>query len=233
MRLRRDEGYRWGDVAVFYRTNAQSRAIEEELVRQGVPYKVVGGARFYERREVKDMLAYLHAIANPDDEVSLKRVLNVPRRGVGDTSLGRLDAWAAAKGDGVFGSPGPRAGSGRDRQGSGRYRFLPGPDERAEGHAGRQTEVDGTRSRHEVDGTEVDPAPATTTVGKLRHPPSPAGPIGPRPGRRSCFRPCWTGPTTSRSCALRRVHRWRSRAGWKTSRNCSGRPPRSAPWPTS
>ena len=98
MRLRRDEGYRWGDVAVFYRTNAQSRAIEEELVRQGVPYKVVGGARFYERREIKDMLAYLHAIANPDDEVSLKRVLNVPRRGVGDTSLGRLDAWAAAKG---------------------------------------------------------------------------------------------------------------------------------------
>jgi DNA helicase II / ATP-dependent DNA helicase PcrA len=98
MRLRRDEGYRWGDVAVFYRTNAQSRAIEEELVRQGVPYKVVGGARFYERREVKDMLAYLHAVANPEDEVSLKRVLNVPRRGVGDTSVGRLDAWATAKG---------------------------------------------------------------------------------------------------------------------------------------
>ncbi len=98
MRLRRDEGYRWGDVAVFYRTNAQSRAIEEELVRQGIPYKVVGGARFYERREIKDMLAYLHAIANPEDEVSLKRVLNVPRRGVGDTSVGRLDAWATAKG---------------------------------------------------------------------------------------------------------------------------------------
>jgi DNA helicase-2/ATP-dependent DNA helicase PcrA len=98
MRLRRDEGYRWGDVAVFYRTNAQSRAIEEELVRQGVPYKVIGGARFYERREVKDMLAYLHAIANPEDEVSLKRILNVPRRGVGDTSVGRLDTWAAAMG---------------------------------------------------------------------------------------------------------------------------------------
>jgi DNA helicase II / ATP-dependent DNA helicase PcrA len=98
MRLRREHGYRWGDVAVFYRTNAQSRAIEEELVRQGVPYKVVGGARFYERREIKDMLAYLHAIANPEDEVSLKRVLNVPRRGIGDTSLGRLDSWAASKG---------------------------------------------------------------------------------------------------------------------------------------
>jgi DNA helicase-2/ATP-dependent DNA helicase PcrA len=98
MRLRREHGYRWGDVAVFYRTNAQSRAIEEELVRQNVPYKVVGGARFYERREVKDMLAYLHAIANPDDEVSVKRVLNVPRRGVGDTSVARLDAWATARG---------------------------------------------------------------------------------------------------------------------------------------
>jgi DNA helicase-2/ATP-dependent DNA helicase PcrA len=98
MRLRREHGYRWGDIAVFYRTNAQSRAIEEELVRHNVQYKVVGGARFYERREVKDMLAYLHAIANPGDEISLKRVLNVPRRGVGDTSIARLDAWAAAKG---------------------------------------------------------------------------------------------------------------------------------------
>jgi DNA helicase II / ATP-dependent DNA helicase PcrA len=97
-RLHRDDGYRWGDVAVFYRTNAQSRAIEEELVRLDVPYKVVGGARFYDRREVKDMLAYLHAVANPGDEVSVKRVLNVPRRGVGETSVARLDAWAAAHG---------------------------------------------------------------------------------------------------------------------------------------
>jgi ATP-dependent DNA helicase UvrD/PcrA len=93
-RLHGEDGYRWGDVAVFYRTNAQSRAIEEELVRQDIPYKVVGGARFYERREVKDMLAYLHAVANPGDEVSLKRVVNVPRRGVGDTSVARLDSWA-------------------------------------------------------------------------------------------------------------------------------------------
>ncbi len=72
--------------------------IEEELVRQNVPYRVVGGARFYERREVKDMLAYLHSIANPDDEVSLKRILNVPRRGIGETSIGRLGTWAAEKG---------------------------------------------------------------------------------------------------------------------------------------
>ena len=97
VRLRREHGYRWGDVAVFYRTNAQSRAIEQELVRQNVPYKVVGGARFYERREVKDLVAYLQAIANPDDEVPVKRVLNVPRRGVGETSVARLDEWARAK----------------------------------------------------------------------------------------------------------------------------------------
>ena len=97
-RLRREHGYRWGDIAVFYRTNAQSRALEEELVRQNVPYKVVGGARFYERREVKDLLAYLHSIANPGDEVSLKRILNVPRRGIGETSISRLGSWAAEEG---------------------------------------------------------------------------------------------------------------------------------------
>jgi DNA helicase-2/ATP-dependent DNA helicase PcrA len=94
----RGEGYRWGDIAVFFRTNAQSRAIEEELVRENVPYKVVGGARFYERREVKDLLAYLHVVANPNDEVSLKRVLNVPRRGVGEASVAKIEAWASEKG---------------------------------------------------------------------------------------------------------------------------------------
>jgi DNA helicase II / ATP-dependent DNA helicase PcrA len=93
-----DDGYRWGEVAVFYRTNAQSRVVEEELVRAEVPYRVVGGTRFYERREVKDALAYLRAVINPVDEVSLKRIVNVPKRGVGDTSLGRIDAWAASHG---------------------------------------------------------------------------------------------------------------------------------------
>ncbi|HEV8358070.1 MAG TPA: DNA helicase PcrA, partial [Gemmatimonadales bacterium] len=73
-----------GQVAVFYRTNAQSRAFEEVFIRSGLPYKVVGGVRFYERREVRDLLAYLRLIANPEDEVSLRRVLNVPRRGIGD-----------------------------------------------------------------------------------------------------------------------------------------------------
>jgi DNA helicase-2/ATP-dependent DNA helicase PcrA len=73
-----------GQVAVFYRTNAQSRAFEEVFIRAGLPYKVVGGVRFYERREVRDLLAYLRLTANPEDEVSLRRVLNVPRRGIGD-----------------------------------------------------------------------------------------------------------------------------------------------------
>ncbi len=80
-----DEGLaRPNDVAIFYRTNAQSRSIEDILVRTGMPYRVVGGVRFYERREVRDALAYLRALANPEDEVSLRRILNVPKRGIGD-----------------------------------------------------------------------------------------------------------------------------------------------------
>jgi DNA helicase-2/ATP-dependent DNA helicase PcrA len=93
-----DGGHRWGDCAVFYRTNAMSRVVEEYLMRVGIPYKVVGGTRFYDRREVKDALAYLRAANNPADEVSVKRVLNVPKRGVGDSSVGRLDAHARAHG---------------------------------------------------------------------------------------------------------------------------------------
>ncbi|MEH3077740.1 MAG: DNA helicase PcrA [Quadrisphaera sp.] len=91
-RLVDDEGVRYGDVAVFYRTNAQSRALEEVFVRVGLPYKVVGGTRFYERREVRDALAYLRALANPDDVVSLRRILNVPKRGIGE----RAEACVAA-----------------------------------------------------------------------------------------------------------------------------------------
>ena len=83
-RLSDEFGVRPGDVAVFYRTNAQSRSIEDVFVRTGMPYKVVGGVRFYERKEVRDALAYLRAIANPEDEVSLRRILNVPKRGIGD-----------------------------------------------------------------------------------------------------------------------------------------------------
>ncbi len=79
-----EHGVRPGDVAVFYRTNAQSRAIEEVFVRVGLPYKVVGGTRFYERKEIKDALAYLKVLANPADSVNLRRILNVPRRGIGE-----------------------------------------------------------------------------------------------------------------------------------------------------
>jgi DNA helicase II / ATP-dependent DNA helicase PcrA len=93
-RLHDTEDLQWSDMAVFYRTNAQSRVFEEQLVRQGIPYKVVGGTRFYDRREIKDVLAYVRTIVNPSDEVSLRRIINVPKRGVGDTSVGRLDAWA-------------------------------------------------------------------------------------------------------------------------------------------
>jgi len=96
--LHETDGYRWGDMAVFYRTNAQSRVVEEAMMRAGTPYKVVGGTRFYDRREIRDALAYLRAVVNPADEVSLKRVLNVPKRGIGDTTVARLDAWAAAEG---------------------------------------------------------------------------------------------------------------------------------------
>ena len=96
--LHEREGYRWGDMAIFYRTNAQSRVVEEALMRAGSPYKVVGGTRFYDRREIKDALAYLRAVVNPADEVSVKRVLNVPKRGVGETSVARLDSLASAEG---------------------------------------------------------------------------------------------------------------------------------------
>jgi len=97
-RLHREEHERWGEMAVFFRTNAQSRAVEEALAGRRIPYKVVGGTRFYDRKEIKDLLAYLRAVRNPADEVSLKRIANVPRRGVGDTSLARLDAYASARG---------------------------------------------------------------------------------------------------------------------------------------
>lgn len=81
----------WGHFAILYRTNAQSRAFEDVLTRYGIPYQVVGGLRFYDRREIKDVLAYLRAIANPFDTVSLKRVINVPRRGVGKGTLDKLE----------------------------------------------------------------------------------------------------------------------------------------------
>jgi DNA helicase-2/ATP-dependent DNA helicase PcrA len=93
-----EEGWSSSEIAVFYRTNAQSRVLEDVLVRQGVAYQVIGGPRFYERAEVKDVIAYLQAIDNPYDAVSLQRIANRPRRGIGDASLARLQTHADAHG---------------------------------------------------------------------------------------------------------------------------------------
>ena len=87
-----------GDTAIFYRTNAQSRVFEEVFLRSGIPYKVVGGVRFYERREVKDFLAYLRVLVNPEDEVSLRRIINTPKRGIGDRALDQIELFATARG---------------------------------------------------------------------------------------------------------------------------------------
>ena len=93
-----DEGWSGSEIAVFYRTNAQSRVIEDVLTRQDVPYQVIGGPRFYERAEIRDAVAYLQALVNPADAVSLARIANRPRRGIGDTSLARLRTFADAQG---------------------------------------------------------------------------------------------------------------------------------------
>jgi len=93
-----EEGFSGDEVAIFYRTNAQSRVLEDVLVRQGVGYQVIGGPRFYERAEIKDAIAYLQVIDNPYDAVSLQRIANRPRRGIGDSSLARLQTWADAQG---------------------------------------------------------------------------------------------------------------------------------------
>jgi DNA helicase-2/ATP-dependent DNA helicase PcrA len=92
--LQRDGNSTPGQTAIFYRTNAQSRVFEEVFMRMALPYKVVGGLRFYERREVKDLLAYLRVLANCEDEISLRRIINVPKRGIGDTSLDYVDQFA-------------------------------------------------------------------------------------------------------------------------------------------
>jgi DNA helicase II / ATP-dependent DNA helicase PcrA len=93
-----DQGVNGSEIAVFYRTNAQSRVLEDILVRQEIPYQVIGGPRFYERAEVKDLIAYLQVIDNPFDAVSLQRIANRPRRGIGDASLARLQSYADGHG---------------------------------------------------------------------------------------------------------------------------------------
>ncbi len=89
------DGYNPGDMAVFYRTNAQSRAFEEAFRRTELPYQVVGAVAFYQRREIKDVVAYLQVVANPDDGVALRRIINTPRRGIGRTSLGRMERYVS------------------------------------------------------------------------------------------------------------------------------------------
>ena len=101
-RLTTFDGYSPGDAAVLYRTNAQSRALEEELQRSGMPYVIVGSIRFYERREIKDILGYLRLLANPADDITLRRIINVPRRGIGNTSLERLQLYAGQQGLGLY-----------------------------------------------------------------------------------------------------------------------------------
>jgi DNA helicase-2/ATP-dependent DNA helicase PcrA len=99
-----EDGVPWGQMAVFYRINALSRAIEEEMLRRSVPYLVVRGTAFYQRAEIKDALAYLRLVVNPDDEISLDRVINTPARGIGDTSMQHLAAFATANGLSLWGA---------------------------------------------------------------------------------------------------------------------------------
>lgn len=101
-RLRREESFSYQDITILYRTHAQSRTFEEEFIRRGMPYRIVSGVRFYERKEIKDLLAYLRLIANTDDELSLRRIINVPKRGIGDTTLGRIQQFADQEGITLF-----------------------------------------------------------------------------------------------------------------------------------
>lgn len=96
------ENRSYADFTVLYRTNAQSRIFEESFMRRGIPYKIVGSLRFYERQEIKDMLAYLRVLANPDDSVSLRRIINLPKRGIGQTTVEQIENLSAQTGKGLF-----------------------------------------------------------------------------------------------------------------------------------
>lgn len=101
-RLQREEQITLDSVAVLYRTHAQSRSLEEEFIRRGINYRIFSGLRFYERKEIKDILSYLRVVANPDDALSMRRIINVPKRGIGDTTVGRLEAFAVENGISIF-----------------------------------------------------------------------------------------------------------------------------------
>lgn len=102
IRKNKNSGRKFADHAILYRTNAQSRVIEEILIKSDIPYQIVGGIKFYDRKEIKDLLAYLRLISNPDDDISLARVINVPKRGIGDTTVGKLAEEAARSGTSIF-----------------------------------------------------------------------------------------------------------------------------------
>ena len=94
--LRREEYLKYSDFAILYRMNAQSRSIEEILVREGIPYRIIGGHKFYERKEIKDIISYLRLIQNTSDNLSLQRIINEPKRGIGKTSLEKIESIASA-----------------------------------------------------------------------------------------------------------------------------------------
>ncbi len=96
------EGYKPSDFAILYRTNAQSRTFEEIFMRKSIPYKIVGGLRFYDRKEIKDIIAYLKLIQNPVDDISLKRIINVPKRGIGNATLGKVEEYANETGESIY-----------------------------------------------------------------------------------------------------------------------------------
>ena len=151
-RLADEHGVRPRDVAVFYRTNAQSRALEEAFMRAGQPYKVIGGTRFYDRREIKDAIAYLRAVDNPDDDVNLRRILNVPKRGLGDKAEGALAEHAARYSVSFGQAVADAAGAPRETQAD----EAPNADGQAPSTtgAGEPPEVEGltTRARNQVRG---------------------------------------------------------------------------------
>ncbi|CCQ95943.1 ATP-dependent DNA helicase [[Clostridium] ultunense Esp] len=97
-----NEGYKPSDFAILYRTNAQSRTFEEIFMRKSIPYKIVGGLRFYDRKEIKDIIAYLKLIQNPVDDISLKRIINVPKRGIGNATLGKIEEYANETGESIY-----------------------------------------------------------------------------------------------------------------------------------
>lgn len=98
------KGYRLSDIAILYRTNAQSRTFEEAFLNEGLPYKIVGGLKFYDRKEVKDIVAYLKVLENPNDNISLKRIINTPRRGIGNATIEKIEAYAAGQSESIYAS---------------------------------------------------------------------------------------------------------------------------------